>query len=66
LGELDDAWTLKVLCENTPKAIFPKRKIANLADGYEANFLVLADNPHDNILKSRVQVFKVKGGVILK
>ncbi len=66
LGELDDAWTLKVLCENTPKAIFPKRKIASLADGYEANFLVLADNPHDNILKSRVQVFKVKGGVILK
>lgn len=66
LGELDDAWTLKVLCENTPKAIFPKRKITRFEDGYEANFLVLSDNPHSNILKSRVQVFKVKNGVILK
>lgn len=66
LGELDDAWTLKVLCENTPKAIFPKRKIARFENGYEANFLVLADNPLTNVLKSRVQAFKVKNGVILK
>lgn len=66
LGELDDAWTLKVLCENTPKAIFPKRKIARLDNGYEANFLVLADNPLTNVLKSRVQAFKVKNGVIIK
>jgi hypothetical protein len=66
LGELDDAWTLKVLCENTPKAIFPKRKIARFENGYEANFLVLTDNPLNNVLKSRVQAFKVKNGVILK
>ena len=66
LGELDDAWTLKVLCENTPKTIFPKRKIARFDNGYEANFLVLADNPLTNVLKSRVQAFKVKNGVILK
>jgi imidazolonepropionase-like amidohydrolase len=66
LGELDDAWTLKVLCEHTPKAIFPKRKIARLEDGYEANFLVLADNPMSNVLKSRVQAFKVKNGILLK
>lgn len=66
LGELDDARTLKVLCENTPRAIYPKRKIGKLADGYEASFLVLRDNPLQNVLKTRVSDFKVKKGVLLK
>lgn len=66
LGELDNARTLKVLCENTPRAIFPKRKIAKFDDGYEANFLVLNDNPLSNVLKARVAVIKVKNGVLLK
>lgn len=66
LSELDNARTLKVLCENTPRAIFPKRKIAKFQDGYEANFLVLNDNPLSNILKARVAVFRVKNGVLLK
>jgi hypothetical protein len=66
MGELDDARTLKVLCENTPRAIFPKRKIGKFADGFEASFLVLGDNPLSNVLKARVQTFKVKNGVILK
>lgn len=66
LGELDDARTLKVLCENTPKAIYPNRKIGKFDNGYEASFLVLSDNPLSNVLKSRVQAMKVKNGVILK
>ncbi|MFN0215347.1 MAG: hypothetical protein ACKVT2_13910 [Saprospiraceae bacterium] len=66
LGGMDDARTLKVLCENTPRAIFPNRKIGKLENGYEASFLVLADNPFNNVLKTRVQEFKVKNGVILK
>ncbi|MDO8365269.1 MAG: hypothetical protein Q7T20_00640 [Saprospiraceae bacterium] len=66
LGELDDARTLKVLCENTPRAIFPKRKIGKIENGFEASFLVLSDNPLNNVLKTRVQAFKVKNGVLLK
>jgi hypothetical protein len=66
LGGLDDARTLKVLCENTPHAIFPNRKIGKFENGYEASFLVLNDNPLSNVLKSRIQVFKVKNGVLLK
>ncbi len=66
LGELDDARTLKVLCENTPRAIFPNRKIGKIENGYEASFLVLTDNPLTNVLKARVQAFKVKNGVLLK
>lgn len=66
LGELDDARTLKVMCENTPRAIFPNRKIGKIENGFEASFLVLSDNPFSNVLKSRVQSFKVKNGVLLK
>ncbi len=57
---------LKVLCENTPKAIFPNRKIGKLEEGYEANFLVLSDNPLRNLLKMRASTLKVKGGQLHK
>ena len=36
---------LKMSCEVTPQAIFPKRKIGFLREGYEASFLVLDGNP---------------------
>jgi imidazolonepropionase-like amidohydrolase len=66
LGNLDDAAALKVLCENTPRAIFPYRKIGKIADGYEASFLVLNDNPLQNILKIRAMAFKMKNGQLVK
>ncbi len=53
---------LKVLCENTPRAIFPNRKIGKIEEGYEASFLVLGDNPLQNLLKIRVSTMKVKNG----
>ncbi len=66
LGTMDNKVVLKILCENTPAAIFPKRKIGKLDNGYEASFLVLNDNPLDNLLKARVAAFKMKQGVFLK
>ncbi len=36
---------LKIWCEDTPRNIFPNRKIGLLKDGYEASFLVLNGNP---------------------
>ena len=66
LGEIDYARVLKVLCENTPRAIFPKRKIGKIENGYEASFLVLSDNPLGNILKIRVADFKMKNGQLVK
>jgi hypothetical protein len=36
---------LKMSCEVTPRAIFPKRRIGFLREGYEASFLVLEGNP---------------------
>ena len=66
LGNLDATNTLKVLCENTPRAIFPKRKVGKIEEGYEASFLVLSDNPLTNILKIRASVFKMKNGQWVK
>jgi imidazolonepropionase-like amidohydrolase len=36
---------LKIWCEETPRSIFPNRKIGLLKAGYEANFIVLDGNP---------------------
>ncbi|MCW5922040.1 MAG: amidohydrolase family protein [Saprospiraceae bacterium] len=66
LGGLDEASVLKTLCENTPRAIFPKRKIGKIEEGYEASFLVLNDNPLTNILKVRASAFKMKNGQWVK
>jgi hypothetical protein len=65
LGGLGYDKLLKVMCENSPRAIFPKRKIGKIEDGYEASFIVLSDNPLDNILKIRAISFKVKNGKVL-
>jgi hypothetical protein len=54
-GELLKCW-----CQLTPQAIFPKRRIGELKDGYEASFVVLLDNP----LRSFEAVKKV--GMVFK
>lgn len=45
LQAFDNLTLLKMWCETTAEAIFPKRKIGHLKDGYEANFLVLTADP---------------------
>ena len=65
-GSLNAQQALKILCENTPQAIFPKRKIGRIADGYEASFVVLSDNPMGNLLKVRAISFLVKDGMVMK
>ncbi|HEX8734968.1 MAG TPA: amidohydrolase family protein [Pyrinomonadaceae bacterium] len=45
LGVFDNRALLKMWCETTAAAIFPKRRIGHLKEGYEASFLVLNDNP---------------------
>jgi hypothetical protein len=62
LGGLDSGKMLKVLCEHTPRAIYPDRKVGRIADGFEANLIVLTDNPLSNILKVRASSFKMKNG----
>lgn len=66
LGDWNALPLLKVLCENTPRAILPDRKIGRFSDGYEASFLVLNDNPLENLLKIRAIEMKFKNGLIVK
>jgi hypothetical protein len=66
LGGLDYTQVLRTLCENSPRAIYPKRKIGRIDDGYEASFVVLSDNPLPNLLKLRAVAFKVKNGQLVK
>lgn len=66
LGGLSHLKALQSLCEYTPQAIFPNRKLGKIAEGHEASFLVLREDPSLNILKMRLQMFKVKQGVIYK
>lgn len=56
---------LRALVENTPKAIFPDRKIGKIQDGYEASFVVLSDSPLPNLLKLRLISFTVKNGRVI-
>ena len=53
LGQFNDVELLNIATETTPLAIFPQRKIGKLADGYEANFLVLARDPATNLANLR-------------
>jgi imidazolonepropionase-like amidohydrolase len=65
-GFLSNAELLHSLTFNTPKAIFPKRKIGVLAPGFEGSFVVLEKNPLEDInnLKSVILVFK-QGNVLV-
>jgi imidazolonepropionase-like amidohydrolase len=55
--ELLQAWSVR-----TPQAIFPRRKLGRLANGFEASFLVLTGDPLADFARSRDIVMRVKQG----
>ena len=58
---------LKMWTENATKTTFPYRKVGKLQERYEASFLVLAENPLEDLTEIYKKiVLKVKQGVILK
>lgn len=61
----DNSTLLDLISSVTPRVIFPDRKIGSLADGAEANFLVLGGNPLDAIENIRFIQMQVKDGVLL-
>jgi imidazolonepropionase-like amidohydrolase len=65
LEVFDNSTLLDLISSETPRAIFPNRKIGSLADGAEANFLVLGGNPLDAIENIRFIQTQVKDGVLL-
>ena len=64
--DLFDEWTLlRMWCVDTPRSIFPGRKIGSLADGYEASFLVLEGDPLEDFANTQRIALRVKQGRIL-
>jgi hypothetical protein len=61
----DNLSLLKMWSENTPKTIFPKRKIGLLRDGHEASFLVLEGDPLKDFTNVTRISMRVKQGQTL-
>jgi imidazolonepropionase-like amidohydrolase len=66
LGVFENLTLLKMWCEDTPRALFPSRKIGTLAEGYEASFLVLKENPLDNLEGLKTITRRFKQGAMLE
>ena len=62
LHAFDNLTLLKMWCETTATAIFPKRKIGHLKDGYEANFLVLTADPLADFANVKTIELRIKQG----
>lgn len=65
LNAFDNLTLLKMWCENTARAIFPKRRIGLLKNGYEASFLVLGSDPLKDFTTVQKIEMRVKQGVLL-
>lgn len=66
LGVFDNLKMIEMLTATTPRAIFPKRRIGRLEEGFEASFLVLEKNPLEDLAALRETVLIVKQGRVLK
>jgi imidazolonepropionase-like amidohydrolase len=56
---------LRIWCEDTPRSIFPNRKIGLLKAGYEASFIVLDGNPLVDFEQIKNIRLRFKQGYIL-
>ena len=58
----DNAELLRLWAEETPRAIFPGRRIGRLAPGYESSFLVLDKDPLADFANVKTIRLRVKQG----
>ncbi len=65
LGVFTNAELLRIWSENTDSAIFPRRKIGRLAEGYDASFLALDADPLKDFMNTQKISCRVKEGKIL-
>lgn len=66
LGVFDALTLLKIWAEDTPRTIFPARRIGFLRDGYEASFLALDANPLADFTNVRKVSLRFKQGHLIK
>lgn len=66
LGVFTKAELVRLAVDETPRAIFPLRKIGRIADGYEASFITLDGNPLEDLRALRKIHTRVKQGHVLE
>ena len=65
LGVVERAALLRIASIDTPRALFPKRRLGCFDNGCEASFLLLADNPLQNLDALAGIQLRVKQGRVL-
>jgi imidazolonepropionase-like amidohydrolase len=65
LGAFDNLSLLKMWSQTTPRVIFPRRRIGNFVEGYEASFLRLSCNPLSDFACTSKITLRMKQGQIL-
>lgn len=65
LGVLDKATLLRLATQDTPRALFPKRKLGCFQPGCEASFLVLNSNPLEDLSALDKPLLRIKQGRVL-
>ena len=65
IGIFNNLEALKIWAEDTPRTIFPTRKIGKLQKGYEASFIVLGGNPLADFAQVKNINFRLKQGNII-
>nr|MDQ3805125.1 amidohydrolase [Acidobacteriota bacterium] len=66
LGVFDRLALLRLWVEDTPKTIFPARKIGKLRDGYEASFVALDGSPLEDFAAVRRVRVRFKQGHLIR
>jgi len=65
LGVFTNLELLNIWCEDTPRLIFPSRRIGRLKNGFEASFLVLDGNPLEDFRQVKNIRLRFKQGLPL-
>ena len=65
-GVFSDRELLRLWAVETPKAIFPRRRVGGLGTGDEASFLVLADDPTADLTSTGRIRLRVKQGWLVR
>lgn len=65
LGVFSNLELLKIWCGDTPRTIFPARRIGRLREGYEASFVVLGGDPLEDFGQIRNINLRFKQGRLL-
>ena len=66
LGVFSNLELLKIWAEDTPRTIFPNRKVGKLREGYEASFIVLKGDPIKDFAQLKNIALRFKQGNLLK